>query len=66
IMETNALFVLSGTVQSLFPIPLLLFKSRLNEEYLYVIAVKKLLARKLGAYYNREENLIKSKIFDVE
>ncbi|CAG8727374.1 9569_t:CDS:2, partial [Cetraspora pellucida] len=51
IMETNALFVLfvlSGTVQSFFPI------------------LKKLLAEKLCAYYNREENLIKSKIFDVE
>ncbi|CAG8712504.1 5651_t:CDS:2, partial [Cetraspora pellucida] len=42
------------------------FKSKLNEEYLCAITIKKILAGKLCACYNREENLIKSKIFDVE
>ncbi|CAG8713189.1 2111_t:CDS:2, partial [Racocetra persica] len=42
------------------------FKSKLNEECLCVISIKKLLAVKLCTCYNREEILIKSKIFDVE
>ncbi|KAF0396456.1 hypothetical protein F8M41_010069 [Gigaspora margarita] len=42
------------------------FKSKLDEECLCVITIKKLLTGKICGCYLREDNLIKSKIFDTE
>ncbi|CAG8597401.1 1990_t:CDS:2, partial [Dentiscutata heterogama] len=42
------------------------FKSKLDEECLCVITIKKLLAGKFCGCYHREDNLINNKIFDTE